>query len=82
MSNCQKLFDQAQRSAANFRFDDLCLLAECYGWEFKRQKGAHKIYENGKLSLEKGRTMNFQNVNGNAKPYQVRQLLAAIKELP
>jgi hypothetical protein len=82
MSNCQKLYEQAQHSAANFRFDDLCTLAECYGWEFKRQKGSHKIYENKSLTPEQGRTMNFQNLNGNAKPYQVKQLLAAIEELP
>lgn len=82
MSNCQKLYEQAQQSVSNIRFDDLCLLAECYGWKFKRQKGSHKLYENQQLTVEQGRMMNFQNVNGKAKPYQVRQLLAAIGELP
>lgn len=81
MSNCHKLHELAQQSAANIRFDDLCSLAECYGWEFKRQRGSHKLYENKRLTLEQGRMMNFQNVNGKAKPYQVRQLLAAIGEL-
>ncbi|MBS1789000.1 MAG: type II toxin-antitoxin system HicA family toxin [Acidobacteria bacterium] len=82
MSNCQKLYEQAQQSTANIRFEDLCALAECFGWEFKRQKGSHQLYENKQLTLEQGRMMNFQSVNGKAKPYQVKQLLTAIKELP
>ncbi len=80
MSKCQKLLTKAQNSAKNFRFDDLCKLAECNGWNFVRQdNSSHKIYENSNLDLAQGRIMNFQEVNGQAKPYQVKQLLAAIE---
>lgn len=79
MSKCQKLLSKAQNSAKNFRFAELCRLAECYGWVFIRQDGSHKIYENSELDITQGRMQNFQDVNGQAKPYQVKQLLAAIE---
>lgn len=79
MSKCQKLLSKAQNSVKNFRFAELCKLAECYGWFFVRQDGSHKIYENSELDITQGRMQNFQDVNGQAKPYQVKQLLAAIE---
>ena len=79
MSKCQKLLSKAKNSAKNFRFADLCKLAECYGWVFDRKDGSHTIYENSELDLTQGRMQNFQEVNGEAKQYQVKQLLAAIE---
>ncbi|MGH9754892.1 MAG: type II toxin-antitoxin system HicA family toxin [Blastocatellia bacterium] len=81
MNKCRKLLNAARRSQKNLRFSDLCKLAECYGWTFKRQDGSHKIYENGRLTPEQGRIMNFQDHQGKAKPYQVTQLLNAIDNL-
>jgi hypothetical protein len=81
MSNCQKLYEQAQRSTKNFRFADLCKLAECNGWRFLRQKASHVMYEHPDLAPDQGRFMNFQERNGMAKPEQVKQLLAAIENL-
>ena len=78
MSRCLKLLESAQVSPNNFRFEDLCKLAECYGWVYRRQRGSHVIYENVSLSVEVGRVMNFQDRQGKAKPYQVKELLAAI----
>jgi hypothetical protein len=39
------------------------------------------MYENPKLDLNSGRMMNFQNDKGEAKAYQVRQLLSGIDNL-
>jgi hypothetical protein len=78
MSRCLKLLEAAKASPNNFRFDDLCALAECYGWVYRRQRGSHVIYENTALPVESGRVMNFQDKQGKAKPYQVKELLAAI----
>jgi hypothetical protein len=39
------------------------------------------MYENDALDITQGRMQNFQDVNGKAKPYQVRQLLAALEFL-
>jgi len=79
MNKCQKLLSKAKTSAKNFRFADLCKLAECYGWVFVRQDSSHMIYENSELDLTQGRMQNFQEANGEAKPYQVKQLLVAIE---
>jgi len=75
---CQKLLQKAQNSANNFRFNDLCKLAECFGWKFKNQEGSHLIYKNDELDLIQGCRQNFQNKDGKAVLYQVRQLLKAI----
>ena len=81
MSKCDKLLKKAERSPNNFSFADICELAECSGFRFVRQSGSHAIYENEKLLPKDGRIMNFQNVHGKAKPYQVKQLLKAISNI-
>ena len=75
MPDCDKLLERARSSPANLRFEEVCDLAECYGFVFARQAGSsHRIYKRPKWP----KVMNFQNRNGKAKAYQVRQLLEAI----
>ena len=82
MAKCAKLLEKAKNSPNNVRFEELCRLAECYGWEFKSQGGtSHLLGFNPSLAPEQGRRMNFQDCKGKAKPNQVRQLLAAIDTL-
>ena len=77
ITRCEDLLARARRSPGGLRFSELCRLAECFGWELVRQRGSHVIYKRrGTMQL-----MSFQNDRGRAKPYQVRQLLAAIDEL-
>lgn len=79
MPRCDKLLQSARNNPAGLRYAELCQLAECYGWEFARQKGSHRMYKRiGSREL-----MNFQDDgNGGAKPAQVRALLAALREMP
>jgi predicted RNA binding protein YcfA (HicA-like mRNA interferase family) len=49
-------------------------MAEMAGFVFDRAGGPHKIYKHAA-----GGMMNFQDVNGKAKPYQVKQLLDYIR---
>ena len=80
MSKCHKLLQNAKDSPSNVRFADLCKLAECFGWVFKRQKGSHCIYSNPALGNTEGNCMNFQEGSGGkAKIEQVTQLLNAIE---
>lgn len=75
---CMKRLAEARANLISLRFGNLCALAECFGCIFVRQSGSHRIYK------RKGSTvlMNFQeDRNSRAKPYQVRQLLAAIDEI-
>lgn len=82
MTKREKLLEKAKRSPHNFRFADICKLAESYGWVFERQDGtSHKIYSHPRLGNEPGALMNFQEKDGKAKPYQLKQLLNAIEIL-
>ena len=81
MSKCDKLLEKARNSSNNLSFTELCYLAECNGFEYKRTTGSHVIYEHPKLLAENNRNLNFQNVNGKAKSYQVKQLIRAIELL-
>lgn len=73
----EKLLEKARSAPQNLRFSDLLKLAQEFGWEFDRQSGSHRIFRHTRGSP---RRMNFQDKNGKAKPYQVRQLLAWIDE--
>lgn len=56
-------------------FSDATTLAEAFGFELKRINGSHHIYEHpGVLEIA-----NLQNVHGQAKPYQIKQLLQIIE---
>ncbi|MGF1670564.1 MAG: type II toxin-antitoxin system HicA family toxin [Balneolaceae bacterium] len=76
MGRKDKLLNKAKRSTANFRFKDLINLAELSGFELKRQKSSHVIMKHKTHDL----FMNFQDNNGDAKPYQVKQLLKYIDD--
>lgn len=75
MTRCEKLLQKARRSTANLGFNDLLRLAECHGFTLSRVKGSHYVLKlpsaKEVLTLQRAR-------NNQAKPYQVRQLLALI----
>ncbi|MBA2646297.1 MAG: type II toxin-antitoxin system HicA family toxin [Pyrinomonadaceae bacterium] len=72
MAKCEKLLEKAKNSPYGLRFEELCALAECYGWMFKRQRGtSHQVWENPNLTPEQGRRKTFQPISGKAAGYQV-----------
>ncbi len=71
-----KLLTKAKSSTDNFKFNDLIKLAELCGFEKRRQKGSHVIIKHKAHDV----LMNFQNKGGQAKPYQVKQLLKSIED--
>lgn len=77
MARCADLLKKARAAPKSLRFAELRQLAECFGWEYARQEGSHVMYKR-QASIQ---LMNFQNDDGDAKPYQVRQLLRAIDDL-
>ena len=71
-----ELYEKALRKPGSLKFRDICALAEGVGFRLDRTRGSHHIFvHDSPKSL-----LNLQNVKGQAKPYQVRQLLALIKE--
>lgn len=77
-----KLLKKAKNTPANLSFNEVCLLAEQFGFVFKRQKGSHRLYKHPKLEHpEIGKRMNFQPDErdpSKAKKYQINQLLSFI----
>ena len=60
----------------NVRFRDFLGLVEGFGFEFERISGSHYIYSH---DLVPG-TISLQDVNGQAKPYQIRQFLRLVEK--
>ncbi|NOT10151.1 MAG: type II toxin-antitoxin system HicA family toxin [Gemmatimonadales bacterium] len=78
MAKCRELLARARVQPASVSFDDVCALAECFGFVLARQRGSHRLYKRSGLRV----MMNFQPDHGGmAKTYQVRQLLTAVEQL-
>ncbi len=60
---------------ANIRSDDLRRLLGDLGFERVRMRGSHEIYAHPAIA----ELVNLQDVHGQAKPYQLRQLLRLIE---
>ena len=60
----------------NVRYGDFVVLLNAFGFVCMRTRGSHNIYRNHKIK----RNINAQNVQGQAKGYQIRQFLAMVEE--
>ena len=73
--NPHKLLQRALSSPASVRFEEACALAHAFGFHLSRVKGSHHIFAH-----PDGReVVTLQEVEGKAKPYQVKQLLALVE---
>jgi len=74
--NRRKLLGRLARGAVtNVAFADLQKLAESLGFELRRVSGSHHIY----VHPDADELLNLQEVRGQAKPFQVRQLLRLVE---
>ncbi|HQQ76766.1 MAG TPA: type II toxin-antitoxin system HicA family toxin [Thermoanaerobaculia bacterium] len=73
--NPRKLLQKALASPNNFRFAEARALAEAFGFRLNRVSGSHHIF----VHSEVPQLLNLQEVHGQAKPYQIRQLLQLIE---
>ena len=76
MSKPEKLFAKIKNNPQDVRFDEICKIAEVLGFRYKGGKGSHKVYSRKGIP----EILNFQNVKGRAKPYQVKQFLQIIED--
>jgi len=60
----------------NVRFTDMVGLVEAFGFRLARISGSHHIFVHPSIS----ELVNLQNVNGQAKPYQIRQFLKLMEK--
>jgi len=74
--NRTKILEELKGNPNNVRFDTLCKAAKSFGFRFRGGKGSHRIFvKNGMKEL-----LNFQNVGGKVKPYQVRQFIKIVEK--
>jgi hypothetical protein len=76
VAKAEKLLRQALDAPHTLRFEELCYLARSFDFVERGGEGSHRIYKRPGR-----RPLSFQNCNGMAKEYQVKQLLDALREL-
>lgn len=78
MSKIDKRLDQIRRAPASVTYDDLAWVCHYYSGDPVGCSGSHAVY---RTPWPGDPRVSIQNRNGQAKPYQVRQVLAAIDRL-
>jgi predicted RNA binding protein YcfA (HicA-like mRNA interferase family) len=73
--NVHKLLQKALSGSANIRFGDLVRLVEAFGFRLSRKTGSHHIFVHPGVD----ELVNLQEVDGKAKPYQIRQFLRLVE---
>ena len=76
MTKKKEIYEKLKSNPKNVRFKELCKAAELFGFRFRGGKGSHKVYVRDGVK----EILNFQNVKGKAKPYQVKQFLKVIEK--
>lgn len=72
----KKLIARIRRGQVrNVGFDDLVRLLEAVGFRLDRVRGSHRVFRHPRV----GRPIVVQDVAGQAKGYQVRQVLQVIE---
>jgi hypothetical protein len=71
----RKLLQKALATPKNVRFREMITLVEAFGFRLSRVKGSHHIFVHPRVR----ELINIQNVDGQAKPYQVRQFLQLVE---
>ena len=70
-----KLFARIQTSQQNVAFRDYVRLLEALGFELVRHDGSgHRVYAHPNVP----EVLSVQDRNGEAKPYQIKQLLSLV----
>jgi len=73
--NRRKLLHRILSGSTNVHFSDMVSLVESFGFRLSRTSGSHHIFVHPEIS----ELVNLQEVNGEAKPYQIRQFLRLVE---
>lgn len=71
----RKLLEKALTGSKNMRFNEMVTLIEAFGFHLSRVSGSHHIFVHPQVR----ELVNLQDVNGQAKPYQIRQFLELVE---
>ncbi|GAB3703092.1 toxin HicA [Nocardiopsis oceani] len=78
MASLEKILARMRRQPTSVRFADLVKVCDHYFGEPRRRGTSHRVY---RMPWPGDPRVNIQNDHGQAKAYQVRQVLAAIAQL-
>ena len=71
----RRLLKRITTAQHNVRFSDALTLAQALGFRLARTEGSHHILIHPAVR----EPLNLQNVRGQAKPYQVKQLVQLVE---
>jgi hypothetical protein len=71
----KKILARALSNPGGLRFSEARRLAEAFGFQHKRTSGSHFIFTHPGIP----ELINLQDVRGQAKSYQIRQLLRLVE---
>jgi predicted RNA binding protein YcfA (HicA-like mRNA interferase family) len=71
----QKLLQKILNNPNNIRFLEVKSLVEAFGFKLSRVSGSHHIFTHEEIK----EIVNLQNVNGQAKSYQIKQFLKLVE---
>lgn len=74
--NPKKLMKRLMDNNKNISFNEMTFLLERYGFYLSRISGSHHIFVNADVR----ELVNIQNVNGQVKPYQIKQFLRLVEK--
>lgn len=78
MASVERIVAKMRQNPQGVRFTDLCKVCDYYFGEPRQSGSSHRVY---KTPWRGDPRVNIQNSKGNAKAYQVRQVLKAIDKL-
>jgi hypothetical protein len=78
MANMEDTLAQMKSNPGGVRFNDLCKVCNHFFGTPRQSGSSHRVYKTAWFGDPR---VNIQNNKGKAKPYQVRQVLQAIKRL-
>lgn len=73
--SARKTLQKILSGSRNIRFEEMTRLAEAFGFRLSRVSGSHHIFTHPGIP----ELVNLQNVHGQAKPYQIRQLMKLVE---
>jgi hypothetical protein len=78
MASLTEILVKMRDNPAGIRFVDLCRVCDHYFGQARQASGSHRVY---KTPWTGDPRVNIQNSKGQAKAYQVKQVLKAIERL-
>ncbi|MEQ8836173.1 hypothetical protein [Haliea sp.] len=78
MADIEDILAKMRANPKGIRFNDLCKVCDAFFGEARQSGSSHRVY---RTPWQGDPRVNIQNAKGKAKPYQVRQVVAAVERL-